>query len=75
MKVKILAEKILENAQKEEDLLDQSIIESIYEIRRLKVALIYGNQIIDIEQSNNHNQIYINSLEIWINENEYQKIE
>lgn len=78
MKVKIIPEKFLENAQSEENLLDLSKLESIYEIRRLKVAIKYAHQVVEIDEAketNKDGQIFIKEYEIWINKNEYMQIE
>lgn len=75
MKVKILVDAILENSQSEEDLLEYSTIESIYEIRRLKTALMFRDKMINVEQVNNSGQIYIEATQIWINKGEYIQVE
>lgn len=71
MKIKILSEKILANTASEEELLDHSTMESIYEIRRLKVALMFGHQTVEVNQINSSNQVFIEDLSIWINSDEY----
>lgn len=75
MKIQILPEQILENSASEEELLDQSTLESIYEIRRLKVALMFGNKTLEVSQTNSVNQVFIEELSIWIHSDEYTVVE
>lgn len=74
MRIKILPENILQNVASEDMLLDQSHMESIYEIRRLKVAVAFSNEVIEVEKTNDCGQVYIEQFAIWINADEYLKV-
>lgn len=66
MKIRILPLKIVESIQTEDSLLDQSIIESIYEIRALKVAIELANKDVEVTKTNTVGQVFIDSHDIWL---------
>lgn len=72
MKIKILPKVIVENIDSEESLSDQSIMESFYCIRKLKVAAFFGSDtILEVNQNNQYGQVYIDQFDIWLHENEF----
>ena len=74
MEVRIKAHNLLKNLPTEEQLLGQSIMESLYAIRSLKaLAESQENGFIIATKTNQHGQAYIESQEIWINKDEYTK--
>jgi hypothetical protein len=76
MKIKILPKKILENIQSEEDLSDQSIMECLYAIRALKVAVYYGDEtVVEVGEMNTAQQVYIDQFSIWMTAEEYVVVE
>lgn len=75
MYIQIKPLQIIDNIPDEDELLDSSHMESLYAIRKLKVAAKYGNSIIKIALINKHNQVFIEEFDIWIGENEYVTIE
>ncbi len=66
MLIRILPTEIVKNISTEDELLDQSTIESIYEIRTLKVAVELDGKTIEIHTKNDHGQVYIDSHKIWL---------
>lgn len=75
MIVKLIPEKVIENAYNEEQLLDLSVIESLYVIRSLKACIKSEQENgINITQFNQHGQAYSKEFSIWFKQNEYEFI-
>ncbi|MCP4337384.1 MAG: hypothetical protein GY799_00515 [Desulfobulbaceae bacterium] len=74
MVIKIHQTEIAENIASEVDLLDQSAMESIYAIRKLRAGILLDGYEIDVEDPNSHGQVFIKEYEIWINKGEYSII-
>jgi len=64
--VKLDKVKILDNLKSEEELFDSSIIESIYEIRKLKALLNVNEDTFEVESINDHGQAYLKDFSIWM---------
>ena len=74
MKIKLNSGNLLKNLPTEEELLEQSKLESLYAIRSLK-SLVESqeNGFVIATETNQHGQAYIESQGIWINKDEYTK--
>jgi len=73
MRIKLFTEQVLENIPTEEDLTDQSIMESIYAIRKLK-ALAEAQEYGSIEVANKTNsceQAFSEKYQIWFTVDEF----
>lgn len=66
MNIKLIPEKISSTTASEEELLDLSKIESIYEIRALRAAIDLEGFEIEVTKTNDRGQVYIDSHEIWL---------
>lgn len=74
LKIKIIPSAILAGLASEDTLLDQSKMESIYAIRKLRVAMELVGQTIEITKTNSSDQVYIDSHEIWLNTDEFTDV-
>lgn len=75
MNISILPDEILRGIPSDEELLDTSHMESLYAIRKLKLAIRYGGErptVLQVSEPNSHGQVFIAAFDIWINKNEYQ---
>ena len=72
MVIKIDAKAIVDTLESEEELLGTSIEESLYAIRRLKVAIKLNT--VEIKKSNKYGQVYIDEFEIWLDKEHYKEI-
>jgi hypothetical protein len=66
MKIRILPLKVAEKIISEDELLELSTIESIYQIRALKAAIELANQNVEITKTNTVGQVFIESHDIWL---------
>lgn len=66
MKIKILPQAVVDITQSEDELLDCSVIESIYEIRTLKAAIELADKEIEITKTNGCGQVFLDSHDIWL---------
>lgn len=64
--IRILPLEISNSVKSDEELGDLSIVDCIYEIRRLRVAIDVGQ--VEITKMNKYGQVYIDSHEIWIDD-------
>lgn len=74
MKVRILPLEIVKQIETEDNLLELCTLESIYEIRALKVAVELADKDVEIDKQNNLGQIYIDSHEIWLQPNTWKLV-
>lgn len=65
MKVKLDKEYMMECMYSEEQLLELSIAESFYVIRKLKALLALGESVFEPVEVNSHNQCYLPEFKIW----------
>jgi len=72
MKIIINSKRIAENIQSEDALAELSKMDSFYEIRKLKVAVLLNGLDIEITKMNDYAQVFIDEFDIWINSNEYK---
>ncbi len=76
MKIKLNQIQIANNTSNEVDLLDLPIIESMYQIRKLKAAVLEADKIIETDDvSPENDQVYIDKYLIWFNKDEYTCID
>lgn len=66
IKVKIDVEKTLDSLESEDELLDLSIMESIYNIRALKACLEFQGKIIEVKKVSDHGQALIEKHQIHV---------
>lgn len=75
MKIKILPKVIVANIDSEDNLIDLSIMKSFYAIRALKVAAFFGSDtVVEIKETNDYGQVYIEQFQIWIKKEEYVEV-
>lgn len=74
MLVKLLPAKIVEKSDREEQLADESVMESIYIIRKLRAALHYGNESVELETNDDDTQVYSKEFMIWFSKDEFVKV-
>ena len=75
MKIVLIPEKIIENLYTEEQLSDLSVLESIYEIRKLKAAILSNGKPIEVTTNKmRYPQVYSNEYNIWFQSNEYREL-
>ncbi len=75
MKVELLKDNIIKNIDTEDNLLDSSKLESIYEIRKLKGLVESLNEgFIEVDKVNKHGQAFSSQFEIWFNKDEYNSL-
>jgi len=73
MRIRILPHRILDNTPCEAELYDSSLTEAVYAIRKLRLAIFYGDTVtLDVEESNQWGQVFVDKFGIWINRDEYQ---
>ena len=75
MKVRLMPLEIANQVDTEDNLLDQSKMESIYEIRALKAAIELAGLEVEITQTNDNGQIFIDSHEIWLKPNTWEEVQ
>lgn len=66
IKVKIDVEKTLDSLESEEELLEASKMESIYNIRALKACLEFQDQTIEVKEVNDYGQALIEKHQIYV---------
>lgn len=66
IKVKINVEKTIDSFYSEDELLDLSKIESIYQIRALKACLEFQGEIIEVKKINDYSQAWIEKHQIHV---------
>lgn len=73
MKALLNVEAILNGMPEEEELLDQSAMESIYALRKLTAACraAHYNQAVILGEPNSQGQRYCEVYEIWFNQDEF----
>lgn len=74
IKVRLKPEAIVAQTESEEDLADQSVMESFYAIRALKAAAKYGTMPIEVKLHAKCDQIWIDEFDIWLRSNEYERV-
>ena len=73
MIIEINAEAIVDSLESEEELLESSVAESLYAIRRLKVAVKLKT--VEVKEFNRlSGQVYIDEFEIWLSKDHYKEI-
>ena len=72
MKIIINSKRIAENIQSEDDLAELSKMDSFYEIRKLKAAVLLNGLEVEVTKMNEYAQVYIDEFEIWIHSSEYK---
>ena len=73
MIIEINAEAIVDSLESEEELLESSVAESLYAIRRLKVAVKLKK--VEVKEFNRlSGQVYIDEFEIWLSKDHYKEI-
>ena len=65
-KARIDQQRTLASHESEEELLELSKMESIYQIRQLRAMLHYGDTVLDFDQTNDYGQGYLYDFNIWI---------
>ena len=67
MKIRLKPREILNNTASEKWLSESPLIEAIYEIRKLKAALYYGDQVIEVDDFK-HTQVFLDRFDVWVGE-------
>lgn len=74
MKVRLIPLEIALRIETEENLIDQSKMDSIYEIRALKAAIELEGKDVEVTKVNDSGQVFIESHQIWLQPNTWIKV-
>ncbi|CAL9964014.1 hypothetical protein VPHD479_0085 [Vibrio phage D479] len=72
--VRLKPEAIVDQIESEDELAEQSIMESLYAIRALKAAAKYGTLPIEVKLHATSDQVWIEEFQIWLQSNEYERV-
>lgn len=78
MKVKLILKNIAGSTDLDdisEQYVDTSILESLYEIRKLRAALLLGYDVIEVNEPNNYGQVFNVEHSVYFNRDEYEIVE
>lgn len=78
MKVKLILSNIAGSTDLDdisEQFVDYSIMDSLYEIRKLRAALLIGNNVIEVDGPTEYGQVLNVEYSVYFNRDEYEIVE